>query len=244
MEPAKAVLAKKDATSREYVHSLWVLHRLNALNDDIIKTSATHADPVIRVHTMRVLSEQKDTSAALYPLIAAAIDDKDVHVRRAAVELMGRYVNADAVDKLIAFRKKVEDFDSHMIYTIRLSLRNMLRHEFLMNEIAGKQWKNEDAAVLATVLVGVQTPASATFLYSYLKTNDVSKDEFPKAFMHITRFIPAAQLNEVITTGMEKGSKDADLDYTIFKSIQDGIVRRGGKQTPQFQEWGKKLPLV
>ncbi|MBX2925346.1 MAG: c-type cytochrome [Chitinophagaceae bacterium] len=243
IEPAKAVLAKKDATPREYIHSLWVLHRLNALTDEIIQTSATHADLLIRLHTMRVLNEQKDTSAALYPLITTALDDKDVHVRRAAVELMGRYINTDAVDKLIAFRKKVEDFDTHLVYTIRLTLRNMLRHEFLMNEIAGRQWKNEDAAVLATVLAGVQTPASATFLYDFLKTNDISKEEVPKAFMHIARFIPDAQLNEVITTGMQKGSKDADLDYSIFKNIQDGIVRRGGKETAPFREWGKKLAV-
>ncbi|MCC6287945.1 MAG: c-type cytochrome [Chitinophagaceae bacterium] len=243
IEPAKAILQKKDVSTREYVHSLWVLHRLHALQDDIIKTSATHADPVIRLHTMRVLNEQIDTSAALYPLITAALEDKDVHVRRAAVELMGRYVNADAVERLIAFRKKVEDFDTHMIYTIRLCLRNLLRHEFLMNEMAGRQWKNEDAAVLATVLVGVQTPASATFLYNYIKGNDVFKDEFPKVFMHMARFIPDAQLNAVIAAGMEKGSKDADLDYTIFKSIQDGIVRRGGKETAQFNEWGKNMAL-
>ncbi|MFT3948308.1 MAG: HEAT repeat domain-containing protein [Agriterribacter sp.] len=243
IEPAKAMLQKKDISTREYVHCLWVLHRLHALTDDIIKTSATHADPLIRLHAMRVLNEQKDTSTALYPLVTAALEDKDVHVRRAAVELIGRYVNADAVEKLIAFRKKVEDFDTHMIYTIRLCLRNLLRHEFLMNEIAGRQWKNEDAAVLATVLVGVQAPASATFLYNYIKANDVSEDEFPKAFMHIARFIPGVQLNAVIAAGMEKGSKNADLDYTIFKSIQDGIVRRGGKETAQFNEWGKKMAL-
>lgn len=243
VEPAKAMLQKKDASTRQYVHSLWVLHRLHALPDDIIRSSATHADPVIRLHTMRVLSEQKDTLSALYPLITAALDDKDVHVRRAAVELMGRYVNADAVDRLIAFRKKVEDSDTHMIYTIRLCLRNLLRHEFLMKEMAGKQWKNEDAAVLATVLVGVQTPASASFLYNYIRDNDVSKDEFPKVFMHMSRFIPDTQLDAVITAGIEKGNKDADLDYTIFKSIQDGIVRRGGKETAQFNEWGKKMAI-
>jgi putative heme-binding domain-containing protein len=243
VEPAKAMLANKEGSSREYVHSLWVLHRLNALTEDLIKSSATHADPVIRLHTLRILNEQKDTSVALYPLIAGALGDKDAHVRRAAVELMGRYVNTDAVGKLITFRKKVEGFDTHMIYTIRLCLRNLLRHEFLMNEVASKQWQNEDAAVLATVLVGVQTPSSATFLYNFIKTNDVSKEEFPKVFMHIARFIPDAQLNNVIATGNEKGSKDADLDYTIFKSIQDGIVRRGGKETAAFNIWGKKLAM-
>jgi len=242
-EPAKSILVKKDATSREYVHSLWVLHRLNALSEDIIKTSAIHKDAVIRVHIMRILGEQKDSAAALYPLISTALADKDVHVRRAAAELMGRYINIDAVNKLIAFRKQIEEFDSHLIYTIRLTLRNMLRHEHLMNEVANKTWQKEDAAVLATVLVGVQTSASATFLYNYLKANDVTKEEFPKVFMHITRFIPAAQLNDVIITGMNKGAKDADLNYTIFKSIQDGIVRRGGKESTQLQEWGKTLAL-
>lgn len=243
IDPATSVLTKKGATSRQYVHSLWVLHRLHALTDDILKFSALHTDPIIRVHTMRVLAEQKDTSSILYPLITAALADKNIHVQRAAVELMGRYTNVDAVDKLIAFRKQVEDFDTHMIYTIRLTLRNMLRYSFLMNEIARKKWTNEDAAVLSTVLIGVQTPSSASFMFDYLKTNDVSKEAFPKAFMHITRFIPDTQLAEVIAMGMEKGSKDADLNYAIFKSIQDGIVRRGGKEATPLKEWGQKLAI-
>ena len=61
---------------------------------------------------MRVLGEQRMASDAVYTLAVAALDDKDVHVRRAAVELMGRYIHSNAVDKLIA-SEKVEDFDTH-----------------------------------------------------------------------------------------------------------------------------------
>lgn len=238
---AKAVLDKKESSSRQYVHSLWVLHRLNALTDDLIKTAASHQDSTVRVHTLRILAEQKDTSAALYPLIVAALDDKSPHVQRAAVELFGRYKNMDAVQKLIAFRQKVPDFDSHMIYTLRLHLRNLLCNDFLMKEVAAKQWSQQEAAVFSTVLVGVQTQESAVFLYNYLADHDVAKEEFPKAFTHITRFIPAAQLNDVVATGAAKGSKDGDLDYNIYKSIQEGFVRKGAPETEAFRNWGKKL---
>lgn len=242
IEPAKAVLAKKDATTTEYVHSLWVLQRLNALTDDMIQTAAANSDPVIRVHAMRVIGEQKDTSAALYPLIVKSMEeDKDPHVRRAALELMGRYVNMGTVEKLVAFRKTIPADDSHMIYTTRLMLRNLLRHEPLMAEAAARQWKNEDAAVLSTVLVGVETPASGIFMYNYVKSQDLPKAELPKAFMHIVRFVPAVQVNQVIATGMEKSSNDTELEFKTFKSLKEGIARRGGQEPAQFKEWGKKI---
>lgn len=237
----KSVLAKKDASTTEYVHSLWVLQRLNALTDNQIKISATHTDPVVRVHAMRTIAEQKDTSAALYPVIVNALQDKDPHVRRAAVELIGRYVNMSSIETLIAFRKKVENEDSHMIYTIRLMLRNLLRHEPLMNEAAARQWKNEDAAVLSTVLVGVQSPASGVFLYNYVKSEDLDKKELPKAFMHIVRFVTESQVNEVIATGMAKAEKNSETDYLIFQNLKEGLKRRGSKESASFIDWGKKI---
>lgn len=239
----KELLTKKDISSRQYIHSLWVLQRLNSLSDDIIKNGLSHKDQTIQVHTLRILGEQKDTSATLYPLIVAALNDKNPHVQRVAVELMGRYKNMDAVQKLIAFRQTVPDYDSHLIYTIRLHLRNLLRNEFLMREVAAGQWTQPEAAVLSTVMAGVQSGESAEFLYKYLKANDVAKDEFPKAFMHIARFIPSTQINDVIVTGIAKGSKDTDLDYKIFRSIQEGLLRKGAAQSEAMRNWGKKIAI-
>lgn len=239
--PARELLDKKDLSPRAYIHSLWVLHRLSAVTDDILKAAVIHPDTTIRVHALRILAEQKDVSGAWYLLISGALEDKNPHVRRVAVELMGRYIDTESVDRLIAFRKTVPDYDSHMIYTIRLTLRNLLRNEALMKQIATRQWSDGDAAVLATVLAGVQTAPSAALLYNCVRQNVVSTKELPKAFMHITRFIPDVQLNKVITTGIEKGSTDTDLGYALFKSIQDGIVRRGGKETAALQDWGKKM---
>lgn len=238
---AKDVIGKKESSARQYIHSLWVLHRLNALTEDIIKSSVTHDNETIRVHALRVMGEQKDTSATLYPIIVGALDDKSAHVQRAAVELMSRYKNMEAVQQLISFRQKVQDFDSHMIYTIRLHLRNLLRNDFLMKEVVAKQWSQPEAQVLSTVLVGVQTRESANLLFNYLKNADVEKGEFQKAFMHIARFIPQNQLGEIIQLGITKGAKDPALDYDIYKGIKEGIVRSGIAEPEAFRNWGKKM---
>jgi hypothetical protein len=114
-----AMIKKQDVSPAQYVHGLWVLQRLNALQDDAIKTALVHKEPVVRVHALRTIAEQKDTSAVLYPEIVKALNDNNPHVRRAAVEVMGRYVNMSSVESLVDFRKKIRDEDSHMIYTTK-----------------------------------------------------------------------------------------------------------------------------
>lgn len=235
------LISKKGVSTNEYVHALWVIQRLNALKDDLIVSSAQHADPVIRVHAMRVIAEQKDTSSALYPVISKALEDKDPHVRRAAVEVMSRYVNMNSVDRLISFRKGVPDADSHMIYTVRLILRNLLRHESLMKDAAARNWSADDAAVLSTVMVGVESPASGVFLFNYVKNHDLSSEELPKAFRHIVRFVPEAQVNEVISTGMKKGDKNNQTAYQVFRALKEGLARRGKKETGEMAVWGRRI---
>ncbi len=238
--PSKTLLDQPNTTAREYIHTLWVLQRLGALSDDIIRTAAGKDDPMIRVHTMRTIAEQPDSSAALYPLIVQALEDKDPHVRRAASELMGRYPGMDAVKTLLGFRKTIPEYDSHLIYTVRLKLRNLLREEWLMEAVAAEKWSREDAQVIATVLPGVETPASGMFLYSYVKNDNPAREELPKAYRHIIRFVPQAQVNNVIATARENAG-EVDQEYQIFKNLREGIARRGGQETPAFREWGSGM---
>jgi hypothetical protein len=87
-------------------HSLWILQRLNALTTEIISKSSKHAEATIRLHTMRVLAEQADTSAAMYQNAVQALTDKNPHVQRAAVELIAKFVHLQSVGLVIAQRKK------------------------------------------------------------------------------------------------------------------------------------------
>jgi putative heme-binding domain-containing protein len=242
--PVKSLLNKNGVSVNEYIHSLWILHRLNALSDDLINKAASNSNAVVRLHMMRILNEQADSSDRVYSLIINALADKDPHVKRAAVELMSKFSNLNVIETLINERKRTPDFDSHLIYTIRLTLRNLLRNEYLMTAVASKQWTNEDAVVLSTVVEGVQTPESGKFLYNYVKSQTVPKEKLPKAFMHIARFIPNEQIGEVINTARQRGTGDIDLEYSIFRQLQEGIARRGEKEKTEMREWGKALAVA
>src|SRR5690606_17345764 len=56
-EPVEALIGANDISGRAYIHALWVLHRLDVLSTDLINRSATHSDPLVRLHTMRILLE-------------------------------------------------------------------------------------------------------------------------------------------------------------------------------------------
>lgn len=240
--PAIYQLLSETATSpRKYVQALWLLHRMSGLNDEILKKSMAHADPLVRLHTMRVLTEGIP-DVTFYPLIVDALDDKDPHIQRAAVELVMRYPTIASVEAVLSLQHKVAGEDSHLIYTTQLCLRNLLRNDVLLNAVVGKSWKQEDAASMAFVMVDVPSAPAAVFLSDYINTFSLQATKMPLAYQQVARFIPAGQLTDVILRAMRKNENDIDLQSSIFKGIQEGINQRGGKgDDPLFNLWGTRI---
>ncbi len=235
------VFKRKTSSANEYAHSLWVLQRLGALSDEIITAASTHPDALVRIHAMRTIVEQQDTSAALYSVIEKAMQDDNPHVRRAASEALGEYTNIRTIEKLIAFRKKIPADDSHLIYTVRIRLRDLLRNPDLMKQVISREWTNEDAGVLATVMIGIETQAAGEFLNNYVKNHDVAQADLPRTMKHIARFAPASAIEEVIQTGKMKATNRSGQEYKIFRNLSEGLSRRGVKEPAAFVSWGKVL---
>ncbi|MEJ0054325.1 MAG: PVC-type heme-binding CxxCH protein [Bacteroidota bacterium] len=51
----KSIIEDKATSARKYIHAQWLLYRLNALNDDILRKSLAHSSALVRLHTLRVL---------------------------------------------------------------------------------------------------------------------------------------------------------------------------------------------
>lgn len=243
IEPVKMLLNEKETSARAYIHGLWVLQRLNALTDDLIEQSANHTDPMVRLHTMRVLAEIEDGDQTFYPLISNALQDKDPHVQRAVVELLVNYPTVNSLESALSFRDEISDADNHMVYTTRLNLRNLLRNHQLFQQVISKEWEQKDAAYLADVMVGIPSAESATFMLNYISKYPLPANNQLNVFQHITRFIPEEQLDKVIDIAMQKKGNDNDIDveFLIFKGIQQGIARRGGEENNQLVQWGRAL---
>ena len=147
----------------------------------------------------------------------------------------------NSVEQLVAFRKTVGDDDSHLVYTTRLTLRNLLRNSNIMRDAAIHKWQAGDAKVLSTVLVGVESSLAASFLFNYLHTNNVPEHDLPRTLKHIVRYVPAAKVNEAIMMGMQKASGNAILEATIFQNMKDGVASRGMQQPPQLENWARQV---
>ena len=222
------------------VHALWVLHRLDALTDDVVSRYAAHSDPVIRLHVMRILAEREQLGPAFFSLVTKSLDDADPHVKRAATELLMKFPTMESVKTALAERNKASDNDSHQLYTTRLVLRNLLRNEDLMKETATSEWDWKQVDHIVDVLLGVPSSHAAVFLVSYLLNSPEKGDRLSRLYEHLSRYLPANQLETVIAK-LKSSSDNVDQDYLIFKGVQQGIARRGGKESRQLQEWGSSL---
>lgn len=240
-EPLNTLIADEDVSARAYIHGLWVLHRLDALPNELIKNSAEHKDPVIRLHTMRILLEKDPGDKTYFDLVSGALDDKDPHVRRAATEVLVKFPDMVALEKALAERDDVPDHDSHQLYTTRLVLRNLLRNNNLMTEVASKTWKPKEARYLVDVIVGVPSEQAASFLASHIDHTDWTGDRLTRLYEHLARYIPASRLGNIIASTRSTKSDDIDFQYLVFKGIQQGIARRGAKETSALKAWGTSL---
>ncbi|MES2429141.1 MAG: PVC-type heme-binding CxxCH protein [Bacteroidota bacterium] len=236
--PLKSLLNKKSTGSLKYIHSLWVLQRLDALTPQIIKKSAGSEDPLIRLHTMRILLEQKPNDQN-YALILKACNDKDPHVQRAAIEDLVNYPSMASLEAILAVRPGLPAYDTHLIYTARLCIKNLLLHDELMKQVVAKDWKQQDAANIADVLAAVPSTESAVFLDRYINKYAVPGN-IDVAYEQIAEYIPADQLDKVITDARARKT-DVESEFTIFGGIQQGIARRGAKATPALQRWGIQI---
>lgn len=214
-------------SSRQYVHSMWALHRLNALDDETLKKSL-EKDSLIKIHALRVLVE-KEADPQFYPLITTSLSDPNPHVKRVATELLVKYPNIESVNATLDVLHKTNgEFDNHLFYTGRLVLRNLLRNEDVLKVAIAKAWDQTDAGLIAGVMVDVPLPGAAAYLAGYMKTYTLPADKVPSAFRQIARFTPQAELKSVITQALA-GAQSVDQKTSIYKGIYEGLELRGAK---------------
>ncbi|RCH54770.1 dehydrogenase [Mucilaginibacter hurinus] len=237
----KNIIKKKNTSPTKYIHALWILQRLNALNTEEIKNAASAKDPLIRVHAMRVLLDRKPDEKNIYALLVKAIKDANPHVQRAAAEVFVNYPDTKSLQHILALRAAAPADDSHMIYTARLVTRNILRNAHVMREVVAKQWNDTDAGNIADVLAGVESEPSGAFLAKYMENHNVSADKVPATYQQLARFADQSQLDKIINKARQKSAEDIELGYLTLQGVRRGLAQRDARETDAVKQWGREL---
>ncbi len=240
IEPLKSLLTDDGTSPRKYVHALWLLYRLNAITEELLKKSVAHTSSQIRLHTLRILREWKSRPEAFHLVILSAVKDSDPHVQRAAIELLMDYTDMSTVEAILYVLNSAPNTDTHLIYTSQLCFRNVLRENSLMKEVGKKKWSNKDAGFIAGTLVDVISIDGAIFLADYLESHAMPKGKTQLAYQQVTRYIPASQLEGIITIAKEKKSTDIDANSEVFKGIKGGLEQRDAKSN-QLESWAIEI---
>ena len=241
VQPLTELLQQPETGARPYTLALWVLYRLNALNETMLRQAAAHPDPMVRTHTLRVLREMNDPNQTYYPLIIEALNDENLHVQRAAVEAIANYPSQETVERLLAQEEKIPDYDTHYQYTVRLELRDLLRDEAMMQQIAKSSWNKPKSGALADVMTGVDNEAAGRFLYTYLQTADTPNEQLASQLQQAVRFVPTHQVKEVVGLAHQIADQHPDQEFAVFQAVQAGLVQRGTEEPPEMKRWGAQL---
>jgi putative heme-binding domain-containing protein len=220
------------------MHGAWVLERLGALDDDILTHAAESAESGVRVHSMRILAERKEWSAAQRLLALNGLEDADAFVQRAAADALGRHPSAENIRPLLAQLHTVAADDTHLLHVVRMALRDQLRAPTHWQQLPQRE---ADARSIADVALGVPTPEAAQFLLRHIQRLPENGERLTRYVHHIARFAAAAQQPELLAFAHKDKGDDVRHQATLLKAIQQGTQERGAQLSDDGRRWAEEL---
>jgi putative heme-binding domain-containing protein len=240
IEPLKAML-KTSGNAPQKSHALWILQRLNAFDEETFTAAARDADPIVRVHSAKILAEITAWNAAHQSAALVGLHDADPRVVRAAADAVGQHPGIEGLRQLLDLRHRLDPADAHLLHTVRMAIRNHLLDAKLCDQLPINGWSKDDERELADCALGAPTAEAGALLLRYLKHGGETKDNMDRALRHAARYVASAQVEELATFASTQFSANVDLQADLFKSVKDGIAQRGGTLGETTRAWGQNV---
>jgi putative heme-binding domain-containing protein len=232
---------ESSGNSLQRLHSLWALWRLGQQETGLAQKAAGDQDFAVRNHAMRALAEKSNWSEGDRFIALNGLKDAQAIVQRSAADALAAHPLFANVAPLLALRQQVPAADTHLLYVVRLALRNQLVPTEIMQRVAAQTWTDREQRALADVCVAVTSPGAAGYLLGHIRRNNEDRETVTRYLKHIVRYIPQEQLDQLAGFVMDKFSGDSDLQMALFRSLQEGMAQRGLSPSPVIRRWGVKL---
>jgi putative heme-binding domain-containing protein len=213
-----------DGSTWQKVHGLWVLHRLDALQNSTIDTASRSSDEAVRVHMIRILGDLPIWNSRASRIVLDGLKDSSASVRRASAEALGSHPESSNVRPLIELVRSVDPLDTHLKHVARIALRDQFG--------STKSWdlvglNDADEATVADVAIGIPSADSAFFLFktsaqSFLSDKPLPLDRRVRFAHHIARYGDQEQAVSFI-----RAAKTPSEKVVLLKAIQQGTQERG-----------------
>jgi putative heme-binding domain-containing protein len=242
IKPIAKMMRQKNASVFQRIHGMWVLYRFNALDPDILAAAAHDADNRLRVHAMRVFAELPQWTPDQHAVvIEALLHDSDPLVQRCAADALGQHPAAENMRPLLDARHVVPADDTHLLYVIRMALRNQLRVSDIYATLPLSRWTDDDENAVADVSLAVPSAASADYLLHHLQKGVENREMAATQLRHITRYLPESDIPALADFARKKFGDDVDLQLALYKNIRESLEQRGTGMPEDMRQWGSDL---
>jgi len=241
-----ALLAATKGSAFQKIHALWVLYRLKALELGTIATAAKDKDAAVRVHAMRILAESAKWGDAYHMLAIEGLKDADALVQRCAADALGQHPDASHVRPLLALRSKVPADDTHLLYVVRMALRNQFTTPGTLDGVmaGGTDLTPADRKAIIDVVQAVPTADAATFLLEHLEEVADDSATLTRVLRHAVRYANSRAIPPLVEMLRKRFADDVDLQLELFAAMQKAAAERGEPIPQSAREWGRDLALT
>jgi putative heme-binding domain-containing protein len=239
----RGMVDRRGSPPEQRSHGLWILRRLGSLPDARLRAAATDRAELVRVHAMRILGEQPTLSAEDRSVAESALGDPSPHVRRVAVEVLGRHPTWSELRPLLTLQHAVPAEDSHLLYTTRVALRDHLRDTSVLARVSAMSWSEPDARSLADAASGIPSAMAARLLLGHVQRVTEPRERLIHYLRHIARYVPAAETEPLAAMARKSLSSDMELQMDIEAVARAGIMDRGEQPPPAMLAWSEALAL-
>jgi putative heme-binding domain-containing protein len=240
-DAVRRVIDRRSTAPEQRACGLWILSRLGALQSERLRAAATEREELVRVHALRIIAEQRTLSDADRAAAEQGLLDASPHVRRIAVEVLGRHPAWSAVRPLLELRSKVPAEDTHLLYTVRVALRDHLRDPVIFERARATEWSEADSRAIADAASGIQTAGAARLLLAHLQRVTEPRDRMIHYLRHVARYAPAPETEPLAALVQRGVPSDLDLQIDLHEVARAGIAERGEVAPAAMRAWSETL---
>jgi putative heme-binding domain-containing protein len=225
VEPIRGRI-REAASPWQRVCGLWVLHRLDALDEGTIESLAADRDPAVRIHLMKALAERPEWTGGkvnLFELVRHGLADDEPAVRRAAADALARHPDPANVRPLLNAWRQAGAEDTHLVHTIRMALRDHLSGGAYKAFEADATKDEADLRRMVEVSLGARHDAAAVFLLRKMGEGSLEPGTFAAVALHIARHMNEAGIPQVWQVGgrLKHPLHRAELLLALWRGTQE-----------------------
>ncbi|HZZ80326.1 MAG TPA: PVC-type heme-binding CxxCH protein [Gemmataceae bacterium] len=216
----------KGATAK--VHAMWALERLGKLDDDTLVSVGSADSKELRVHVQRILSEKAKWSPKYAALAKLGLDDKEPMVQRVAAEALAAHPAPDHIAPLAKLRWRVPPADTHLLYAVRLALREQLKNPESWMMLARDKGDSEQHKAVYDVCLGIRSADSAQYLKAQAE-KDLPYRDLNAVVRHIVRYGADGSTTWALEFARTQYAKNQAAQGDVLKAVIQGAQERGIK---------------